>query len=43
MVEGEGSVEICAAILEPNDLGSLDTGFQANFNFSTAQDSALGD
>ena len=40
--EGVDTVQICAVIVEPADLSTLDPAFQANLILSTTQDSALG-
>ena len=40
--EGEGSVEICAAIMEPSDLNLLPDSYLADFSLSLANGTAVG-
>ena len=40
--EGDGRVEVCAAIMQPTDLSFIGPTYQANFNISAISQTALG-
>lgn len=42
VTEGDGEVEVCVVILMPADPTTLNTGYNARLNFSTADDTAIG-
>ena len=42
MTEGDGVVEVCVAIITPEDPATLNSGYNALLNFTTADDTAIG-